>query len=485
MTGLVLLDLPNEVLFQIINRTRNADLDSFTSTCKLIRKLAASVLQDHGERKKTYGSITYGDPNASKNNGRMTWIHPTLMLRDLLLDDLLSYPSELSINYNFEWYDGRLFSDSGISSEANYQSEVYSVLETFSEDVGPLVQACPYVNGDEELTSAILKEGNIGATLGLLLNVLPNLTHLEITDYDEESASYLNLKQILDRMARARNDRKKNNEKTCTQPVCKLRHITFTRSDKGILGDSINLARYAALFYFPSVRFIRVEYLRNGREIWNYPAHHSHIEGLDFYDPQTNIESLETYVKDIQSLRHFRYHTEDDFTLLRFCMEPIVQKLLRYAGHSLRRLDLRDGVYDVDFARAGGRFIGSLKAFQVLETVRIGDTMFIESVKTDDKLITEWEAAKLGRPRQLIDMLPSSIVRILIHSDLRGPYLPDPDVAIAMLENLPERKVELLPNLETVDFEYSIVRDEEGELALLRACREAGVEIRSQDKQWE
>lgn len=161
-------------------------------------------------------------------------------------------------------------------------------------------------------------------------------------------------------------------------------------------------------------------------------------------------------------------------------MKPVVQNLLTFTGHSLRRLDLTDGDYDIGFTRAGGHFVGSLKAFRVLETIRARDLMFIKWVKTDDELSTDSET-KLARPRKLIDMLSASLLCIIHNDELRCTYILGHDVAIAVLQNLPERKVEILPNLETVEFEYSVARGKGGVLALLRAGKEAGVEINSQD----
>ena len=82
----LLLGLPNELLLQIIHSVANADLDSFTSTCKTLRSLADDALRGHRARKAMYAHITYGDPE--ENDPRTTWVHPTLILRDLLRDDL-------------------------------------------------------------------------------------------------------------------------------------------------------------------------------------------------------------------------------------------------------------------------------------------------------------------------------------------------------------------------------------------------------------
>ncbi|KAL8748763.1 MAG: hypothetical protein Q9184_007101, partial [Pyrenodesmia sp. 2 TL-2023] len=106
-----ILDLPNEILLQIISQTSNADLDSLTSTCRLVRNLAHDVLRDHRARKKAYTSIAYRDPGT--NEEKTTWDHPTLMLRDLQRDDLFWYPTKLSINYPYYDVLFSMFSQDG------------------------------------------------------------------------------------------------------------------------------------------------------------------------------------------------------------------------------------------------------------------------------------------------------------------------------------------------------------------------------------
>ena len=189
--SLPLLEFPNEVVLGIISFTANADLDNFTSTCTAVRNLAAGALSKHQKRKRVYSAVTYGDRDI--NDEKTTWIHPTLMLRDLLAHDLLFYPTEISINNHleddFEWDDGRDYDDKGNlkrhgEHEVRY-SDVDRALESFPRNIGPLVRMCPYMNGHNHLISGVLEEGCIGATLGFLITLLPNLTTLNVVDCNE------------------------------------------------------------------------------------------------------------------------------------------------------------------------------------------------------------------------------------------------------------------------------------------------------------
>ncbi|KAI4180071.1 MAG: hypothetical protein LQ346_007065 [Caloplaca aetnensis] len=468
-----ILGLPTEILLQIIGGIPNADLDNFTLSCKLFRNVAQNSLRDHQERKRTYSSITYGDPES--NEKATTWIHPTLMLRDLQRDDLLCYPTSLSIygyGYSGAWDDGKYDSDID-GSNIDRKSEVDYALEHFPKDIGPLVKACPYIDGDKELTNAILEGGDSGATLGLLLNILPRLTDLDITDYCEASDGGVNLRQILDRMVSDSNTYMSGAQGESTNSGCKLKTITLVNLDKESTDDEWNLSMYAPLFYTPSVRSIRVEFLTSHEEVWSYPGLRSRVEKLDFFRPMTDIKSMDTYLGAVANLANFRYlsgyvNASEGYDLL---LRHLVRLLAVHASHSLRHLELTKAhaVCSRDL------FVGSLRTFQVLQSIKIEVAMLIKPLETE-----ETHQVHRGRPgctQQLADMLPASLMCLTLCSSWK-PYRPqDMTDAIQMLRDLPARKIEALPNLKVISLDCTCLRLKEDEMALLRACEEAGVTI--------
>lgn len=164
----------------------------------------------------------------------------------------------------------------------------------------------------------------------------------------------------------------------------------------------------------------------------------------------------------------------------KYLISGIVQRLLECATHTLIRFEVGGDVHDPKLALDGDHFIGLLKSFQVLKTIRIGGTMFIEPVQTEKKDRTR--STKPGRPRRLIDVLPSSTVQITFASEkLMSGHGVDEDVAIAMLEGLPDGKRDFLPNLNNVEFEFDPGKDVMVDRALWRRCRRVGVEITDRD----
>ena len=167
----------------------------------------------------------------------------------------------------------------------------------------------------------------------------------------------------------------------------------------------------------------------------------------------------------------------------KYLISGIVQRLLDCATHTLLTFDVGGDVHNPKLALAGGHYIGSLKSFRVLKTIRIGGTMLIEPLEKEQEIHNgTTRVKKLGRPRRLIDVLPSSTVRIAFTSE-RLMYAGrgvDEDVAIAMLQGLPEGKSEFLPNLVNVEFEFNPRKDVMVDGKLWRQCRRAGVEITDQ-----
>ncbi|MCJ1377154.1 hypothetical protein MMC17_000246 [Xylographa soralifera] len=469
-----LLELPNEVLLLIVSVTANADLDNLTSSCKVVRALASNALSKHQERKRLYAKVMYGDPQENKEE--TTWAHPIIMLHDFLAQDLFCYPSEISIHDQaFESADGAL-------------QEVDRALESFDKDFGPLVRACPYLNSDEGLVNAVLEKRHRGPILGFLLALLPNLTALHITDFNKTSEGSESLQAILKNVLHIGYG---PNASTldATPPLSKLRNMTFTRSDEGALVADLNLFIYAPLFYIPSMRSIRADFI-TPNDRWSYPGVRSNIEELVLNDADIDADDVESYIENTTSLKHFGCHfgwNHMSNVDPEFKPWKIVQKLRDCARHSLRTLSLGGNeVHRHGYPRQGALFIGSLRDFPALETIQVACIMCIPPPDPVKKLRSEGNATSSNRsafladrPLKLVDMFPPSTIRIVFgfERSIEGDEAFNNEAAVAMLEDLAESKAERLPNLKSIKFGWIKEIFEREDQALLKACRNAGVEI--------
>lgn len=136
--------------------------------------------------------------------------------------------------------------------------------------------------------------------------------------------------------------------------------------------------------------------------------------------------------------------------------------------------------------RRGEPFIGSLRAFEVLETLRLETVMLYKEVDgTDDRTpdgppprnqyitpeITQddWAGGRnaLVEPERLVDILPASAKRLRLVGGLSN------EEAKAMLEDLVELKDERIPNLRRIFFE-----DVDPSSGISSLCENASVKAR-------
>ena len=472
-----LLDLPSEVILNILEQVSNADLDNFTSTCSLIYHLALKVLQGHRWRKHHYANITYGDPDWTRDE--TTWVHPTLMLRDLVAGDLLYYPRAMYVNDNRDgdWDDGRYYTsddEDDFPHDRRPYTEIDRALEWFPRDIQPLCAASPYLSlgGDKEiLAKRIVCKGRIGTTLGFLLTLLPSLDSLHIKDYNKYSSGIEDLKTIIENVIHS--NQNASEKFPSKRALSKLRSLTFSRT-RGFMGAMWDLHVYAPFFYLPGIRILQADSVMADKDTWSYPGMHSNIEELYFERSDISMECFNTYLKDTKALRNFKYDTHNhghyDPSL-----KKLVQNLLEVASHSLHSLDLRGPLRMPDSLEAvhgRPRFIGSLKGFQELKYIKIHASMLIEPLEKEFNQDTYPRDPTPGRPCKLIDILPASTIGLTLH------YGSKATVVLAMLRGLKDMKATALPSFKSLEVEDATYLEQEvAHRAIKRTCEESGIDI--------
>lgn len=157
-----LLAFPNETLLQVINEVVHVDLENLTLSCKLIYELGKHALQTHRKRKAKYTNIICGPIRDGKN---ATELHPTLLLRDVLMDsDVALYPLHLSLSAFIHTFGPSVL------------DEAIRILPELNDIVKSIIHRIPYAENEfeEEWISSVLKGGRC-STVVLLLCLLPNL----------------------------------------------------------------------------------------------------------------------------------------------------------------------------------------------------------------------------------------------------------------------------------------------------------------------
>lgn len=333
--------------------------------------------------------------------------------------------------------------------------------------------------------------GDLVAATSLLVTLLPNLEKLRLVEsfrhYDTE-IFYATLDSLLE----ATED--PNRDLTGLNLFKNLSEVGIHGCDEYAGVDFQISRKFGAL---PSIRTIKGR--RIDGEAGQYggcffhspppaePA--SDITTVEFYQSSIDTASFYRCIEKIKSLRKFAYDFWQPANPGPQDWEPrgIVGVLQLFASRTLVHLELTGvtAIYTVIFRR-GEPFIGSLRAFEVLNTLRLESLMLYKEVEgTDDRTpdeksesnqigppeITEhdWAGGRnaLVEPERLVDILPASAKRLRLVGELSN------EEAMAMLADVVELKDERIPNLRRIFFE-----DVHSSSEILSMCEEASVKAR-------
>ncbi len=414
----------------------------------------------------------------------MTWdedaqirgVHPIVALRDFLLDEESAlYPRTLIVGYIEEdiLYDHDIDPEEGQIADSDLANIVAQLGDRLSSKVLEVTRVLRLDTGPTRLwnpswTSSIVS-GDLEAAACLLIALLPNLEKLQIVDkyrYPESPPFYWTLKCLLAGAMNSECDLKGLNS------FKKLSEVGLHGSGDGSSLDFLDATYFSAL---PFIRTIKGRNV-NGEDglpgcFYKTPPFdhtlrpNSDITSLEFHQSSIDMGSFYYCIRRIKSLQKFTYEFSAATTVGEQTWEPrgIVLVLLSFASRSLVHLELTGvtDIYTVRFRR-GEPFIGSLRAFEVLETLRLETVMLYKEVegtvdRTPDEMVVRWTGQSstprtsegewaggrnaLVEPERLVDILPASAKRLRLVGGLSN------EEADAMLEDLVKMKDERIPNL--------------------------------------
>lgn len=154
-----LLDFSNEILRCIIDSVDPADLEHFSACCKSIQTLAKSAMKRHKMRKAHYGELKFGD--IGKLRG---WVPLAFLCKTISDPSRRYYPTSIQIGK---------FSKNRFYDKALMREYCDQIVATISDR--------RYIAVDEEETWRVaILNGGIGATLGFILTLLPNIQSIAV-----------------------------------------------------------------------------------------------------------------------------------------------------------------------------------------------------------------------------------------------------------------------------------------------------------------
>lgn len=437
-----LLDLANEILFQIIEETRPDDIESFTLSCKKIRTLGAKALMQHRQDLDRYISPVLGVWN--NNTGRD--VNPYAYLSDILLKPRRA----LYVNY-------LLVHNRGFTlTEAREEALTKKILLKVDELCGLFFRGdgCPYIKGDDNSKWVDkLRRGDTNAAACLFLTLLPRLETLCITDYSDEGYA-----DMIYEISKAN----QSPQRTIPGPLALHKLETIQINDIRITDQSdVKFGVYEICMTLPSLRKLEGQHINSSFDKWpskeEFPFE-SDVTEIVFHNSAISFEGFSRLFKKTKDLQCFTYGFVRMVGMVgHYDAIGLKKALEKHTAHSLTHLDLSFHGLSLD---DNIRFIGSLRHLHKLKHLRVQGSMF-----------TRWTKDLENSPRvvivDLLQFLPASLKTLVLL-----PQPTDPKVEYTF-ENLRKNRKEYLPKLMRITCERNFPFVD----GLANECARVGIEL--------
>ena len=432
MTGFT--DLPNEMIVEVWRHVVDPEsIENFALTNKTIYALGGDFIREHNELNAIHLSIDY--------------------LEESFRTVLQTSRAALYI---------RTVSIYGSGSECEYSDDSEQAYHrSFSEDTMDFfrqsIKYSPLNLGDGNLSwLSALEAGNEDAIFALILTMFPNLQCLDLNHvYSADSLLLDTVKYIAGSQD--------------TGVLSRLTEVQLLPGD--IIRDREKFEWVRTFAKLSSVKAIEAWDIGPDRECFNpddscisdrcgaddnYDCYQralipnaSAVTHLTFINCVLNTEKLIGFLKGVQGLQSFNYHSPREFP------EPVemVHALLVNAKNTLRKLRLRSGGEVMKHAV-------KLADFDVMEELEIGYDLLLDHRGTN----------------KVVDMLPRSIKKIRLSRLYTYDYYHTvKDDVVEMTRE----KMERLPNLKKFKIEVDDLDfgHEEDVSPLCRQCTDVGVEL--------
>ena len=464
------LELPQEILDQIIDDTIPETVEAFSKSCTYINRLAKSRLEHHIADVGSYCDILI---TKSRSNDllRRHKASPLEFLKDFLQKPyLVRYPQQL-------WLGGGYRNDG--SPRPTYSAELRNQI------VGALID-CWYVPFDEvqEWATQICL-GDYDAGTALLLALLPNLQCFVIetsciqTDY---------VRRMLFLIAEASYDPRFTGRCLALSKLVKVELSGYGLASRGEEEIKI-LAQLSAI---PSVNVLRCEKITCS-EIsstgWNPLIYHSGVTIIEIYTSQVHPDVVDRLLGGVQALRKFFLWTSMGLNTTED-RSRIFQVLRQHAKYTLEELDLT--WFSSTNERLARASIDDFRDFQMLKKLRVRYSALMS--ENEDETLPQVP---------LTSILPPSITEIRLVGPFKSWPRPcnveftgetkaiarrDLNDLAALFNGLPALKKQCLPNLVRVDCELVYIEEFEqfGVLQDIReTCMSAGVTVNGLDRRFD
>ncbi|MCJ1356906.1 MAG: hypothetical protein MMC33_006902, partial [Icmadophila ericetorum] len=337
------------------------------------------------------------------------------------------------------------------SSHREFLSE--EVSQRISEAVNRTLDKAPYKFEDKQAVIKGILNFHWDPAMAALLSLLSDVQELSLED-SEHSAEAPILESAVKQIAAGKSGN------SIPHALAKLELTTIV----GFV--TMNLA--ASFASLPSMRELKICYFR--REPVSFTGWHfnhaSRLTALCIKCCYADTVIVATFLLGLPKLQKFHYIANDSKARLTAEVHMAVDKkrlpsciiaaLRETCRASLEMLNLQLCALSRNKYEEKAMFLGYLKDFPRLRSVCTETGFLVQD----------------GITHRLVDIFPPSLEALrLIPSRITIKRVNE-EAAVAILKDLPERKAELLPNLQHVIFRYGKV-----DIAIWKACRVRGVNV--------
>jgi len=438
-----LLDLPNELLLQIIGKTIPDDIESFSECCTDMKVLAEEMLAQHKSDHYSYSAVKITDCSDIASEA----INPRDLLEDILRTPRLAlYPTHVFIG---ESWDRFMVQSSNIEgTEEDFDDELKDLIRKALED-------CPYVYPNEvDERASDIRRGGMDATMAMLLALLPNVQSIKlfdkwfIGDYCWD---------MLDRITKA------SHEKYLPQDA--LSKLTKVGVHTHLITETPEEAQFLQHFAgLPSVQELRSDLNCTSTTMpLSWPCYQGGVTSIVITNSTLHPQLLFPLLERTSALQNFTYSrcVVDNTEWFPF---EVCQALREHTSTSLEHLNLN---WDAAVENRGSHdHLGDLRRFVSLKTLSVNLAMLNYQVNLGTR-----------KYKQLADFLPASIEElelvgggrdwddgdnsisswsISLQQDDQNDALGNrtPKEITSLFDGLAEAKGKHLPNLKRITFQW-------------------------------
>ena len=474
---LELLNLPNELLCQISEQVHRDDIENFAIACRKIFELSKGVLVRHRSRKRfrkmelqiRFGNNFLGD----LESGECRKYHPGHLLVSLLADhEIAAYISALRVTTSGS-DEQEPDDDSGFNAFTSLEEDevcdpLRAEMELYKERIRSILQksSCTEDEDDVDEFFEMILAGHQGATVGLIISLLPNLSHLTLDGFLDGAA-------VLDTMLQNILSKKRDHEQALTS----VTDLEIDSRDGNIGSNRSNfvepLARMSSLKRFSGIA-LESYGQRMGDEI-DRPCS---IEELEIEDCFFDMKGLlRVFGKPILLRKlYYRRTVSPSFGDENFLF-TMIEWLRLYAGGMLEKIIITEyETVNNEHHEEGQDYLGSFRSFKKLKLLRLPAILCSERVKHQDGSKCVSMECLCGRryARALASILPFSLEELILEGGVFENMIPD------MFEGFGDVLQKLFPKLSRIrvnSFEIGDGREIGLTEELISSLKGAGVRV--------